>query len=57
MCSFFNNLFTVTGNNNTMYTKNRISNRTFHSKTTNHFFQMNSISLIELEEFREISTV
>ena len=27
MCSFFNNLFTVTGNNNTMYSKNRIGNQ------------------------------
>ena len=27
MCSFFNNIFTVTGNNNTMYSKNRIGNR------------------------------
>ena len=31
MCRFLNNLFTVTGNNNTMYSKNRIGNRKFHS--------------------------
>ena len=32
MCSFLNNLFTVTGNNNTMHSKNRIGNRNFHFK-------------------------
>ena len=39
VCSFFNKLFTVTGNNNAMYNKNRKSS---------------SISLIESEEFMEI---
>ena len=55
MCSFLNNLFTVTGNNNTMYSKNRIGNRNVHCKLQNIVFQINSISLIESEEFREIS--
>ena len=32
MCSFLNNLFTVTGNNNTVYSKNRIGNRNVRSK-------------------------
>ena len=31
VCSFFNKVFTATGNNNTMYSKNRIGNRKFHS--------------------------
>ena len=53
MCSFFNNLFTVTGNNNTMYSKIRIGDRNAHSKLPIIVFQMNSISLIESEEFRE----
>ena len=30
--SFFDKLFTVTGNITTMYSKNRIGNRKFHSK-------------------------
>ena len=48
MCSFFNKLFTVTDNNNTM-----CGNRKFHSKLPIIVFQINSISLIESEEFRE----
>ena len=31
-CSFFNNLFTITGNNDTMYSKNRIGNINFIPK-------------------------
>ena len=53
MCSFLNNLFTVTGNNNTIYSENRIGNRKFHSKLPIVVFQINSISLIGSEEFRE----
>ena len=55
MCSFLGNLSTVTGNNNTMYSKNKIGNRNFDSKLPIIVFQINSISLIESEEFREIS--
>ena len=55
ICSFFNKLFTVTDNNNTMCGKNRIGNRKFHSKLPIIVFQINSISLIESEEFRESS--
>ena len=54
ICSFFNNLLTVTGNN-TMYNKNRISNRNFHSRLPIIIFQINSISSIQSEEFRETS--
>ena len=57
MCSFFNISFTVTGSNNTMYSKNRIGNGKFHSKLPIIVFQINSISLIESEEFRETSIV
>ena len=53
MHSFFNKLFTVTGNNNTMYSKNRIGNRIVHSKLPIIVFQINSISLIESEDLRE----
>ena len=53
MCSFFNKLVTVTCNNNTVYSKNRIGNRNVHSKLPITVFQLNSISLIESEEFRE----
>ena len=38
-----------------MYSKNRIGNRTVHFKLPIIVFQINSISLIELEEFRETS--
>ena len=55
ICSFFNNLFTVSGNNNTMYSKNRIDNRNVHSKPPIIVFQINSISLIESEQIRESS--
>ena len=55
MFSFLNNLSTVTGNNNTIYSKNRIGYTKFHSKLPIIVFQINSISLIESEEFREIS--
>ena len=57
MCSFFNKNFTATGNNNTMYSKNNIGNRIFHSKLPIIAFQINSISLIESEEFREPSII
>ena len=50
MCSFFNKLLTVTANNNTMYSKNRIGNRKFRSKLPIIVFQINSISLIESED-------
>ena len=53
MRSFFNNLFTVTGNNNTMYSKIRIGDRNTLSKLPIIVFQVNSISLTESEEFRE----
>ena len=55
MCSFFNSIFTVTGNNNKMYSENMIGNRNFHSKLPIIVFQINSISFIESEEFRETS--
>ena len=57
MYSFYNNFFTVTANNNTTYSKNRIGNRNFHSKLAIIVFQINSISLIESEYFRETSIV
>ena len=57
MCSFLNNLFTVTGNNNTMNSKNRVGNKNVHSKLPVIVFQINSISLIESEEFWETSIV
>ena len=47
------NLFTVTGNNSQMYSKIRIGDRNALSKLPIIVFQMNSISLIESEEFRE----
>ena len=53
MCSFFNNLFNVTGNNNTMHSTNRIGSRIPDSKLTTIVYQINSISLIESEELRE----
>ena len=53
MCSLFNNKFTVAGNNNTMYSRNRIGNRNFHSRPPIIVFQINSMSLIESEEFRK----
>ena len=46
MRSFLNKLFTVTGNDNTMYSKNRIGNRKFNSKLPIIVFQISSISLI-----------
>ena len=55
MCNFFNKLFTITGNNNTVYSKNRIGNRKFNSKLPIIVFQINSISLIKSDEFRETS--
>ena len=51
------NLFTVTSNNNTMYSKNWIGNRNALSILPIIVFQINSISLIESEEFRETSIV
>ena len=56
MCSSFSNLFTVTGNNNIMYSKTRIGNRKFYTKLTMTVFQITSISLIESEEFRETTS-
>ena len=55
MCSFFKCLFIITGNNNAMYSKNRIGNRYFVSNLRIIVFQINSISLIESEEFRKTS--
>ena len=55
MCSFFYDLFTVTGNNNTIHSKDKIGNKIFHSKLPIIGFQINSISFIESEEFRETS--
>ena len=40
-----------------MYSKYRISNKKCNSKLTIVVFQMNSISLIESENFRETSSV
>ena len=57
MCSFFNSLFTVTGHNKVMYNKNRIGNKKHHSKLPIIVFQIILISLIESEEFREISVM
>ena len=39
--SFYNNLFTVTGNNYTMHSKDRMGNRNFHSKLPIIVFQSN----------------
>ena len=55
MCSFLKDLFTVTDNNNTMYSKNRIGDRNVHSKPPIAVFQIKSINSIESEEFRETS--
>ena len=55
MSSFLINLFTFTGNNNTIHSKNRICDRNVDSKLPIVVFQINSISLIESEEFRETS--
>ena len=55
MCGFLNNLFTFTGNNNTMYGKNRIGNRNSQSKLPIIVYQINSISFIESQEFRKTS--
>ena len=52
MCSFCNSFFTITGNNNTMYRKNRIDNRNFHLKLPIIVFQINWICLNASEEFR-----
>ena len=57
MFSFLNNLFTVTSNNNTMYSKHWIGNRNVHSKLPIVVFPINSISSIESEEFRKTSNV
>ena len=57
MCSLINSLFTLTGNNNTMYSRNRIGNRNYHFKLPIIVFQINSINLIEPEEFRETANV
>ena len=57
MFSFLKDLFTVTGNNNKMYSKNRIGHRNVHSKLQIVVFQINSISSIESGEFRETSNV
>ena len=55
MCNFFNKLFTITGNNNTVYSKNSVGNRKFNSKLPTIVFQINLISLIDSDEFRETS--
>ena len=55
MCSFFIKIFTVTGINNKMYNKYRIGNRKLYSKLPIVIFQINSISLIESENFWETS--
>ena len=46
ICSFFNKLVNVTGNNNTINSKNRTGNRNVQSKLTIILSQINSISLI-----------
>ena len=46
---------TVTSNNNTMYSKIWIGNRNALSTLPIIVFQINSISLIDSEEFRETS--
>ena len=53
MCSLINSLFIVTGNNNAMYSKNRIGNTNYNFKLPIIVFQINSITLIESEEFME----
>ena len=57
ICSFFNKLFTVPGDNNTMCSNSRIGNRKFHSKLPIIVFHINSISLIESEGYRETSII
>ena len=49
MCRYLNNLLTVTGNNNTICSKNRIGNRNILSKLPIVVFQINSNSSIESE--------
>ena len=49
VCSFFFLFFTVTGINNTMYSKYMIGNTKLNSKLPIVIFQINSISLIESE--------
>ena len=53
MCCFYNSLFIVTGDINITYSRNKIGNRNFNQKNLPIivFFQINSISLIESEEF------
>ena len=55
MCSLINSLFHVTGIDNTVCSKNRIVNRNVHIRLLLIVFQINSISLIDSEEFRETS--
>ena len=57
MCSFFKSSFTVTGNNNTINSNNRIGSRNFYSKLSIIVFQIYLIRLIESEESRETSIV
>ena len=52
-CTTLINLFTVTANNNTMYSKNRNDYRIVRSKLAIIVFQINTIS--ESEGFRETS--
>ena len=47
--------FTVTSCNNTIYSKYRIGNKNALSKLPITVFQINSINLVESEEFRETS--
>ena len=42
--SFFNSSFTVTANNNTVYSKNRIGNRNFHSTTKSLFCKLTQLA-------------
>ena len=45
LCNFFNNFFIINGNNNTMYSKNRIGNRNFYFKLPiNIFFKLTQLT-------------
>ena len=44
MCSFLNNVFTVTSNNNTMNSIHRIGNRNVHSKLPIVVFQLTELA-------------
>ena len=53
MCSSFSDLFTVTGNNNIMYSKNRIGHRKFYSKLSITVFQITSVRLTSSKSEKE----